>query len=124
MLSGRCVAELAQVSGLARCSGTHGSILWAHRFLNRSQASSDPGIVRNYLIIDKALLGAGDGARMPSTRACWVQELCSLVWAAVQGCGGDTDGASAASLPGCSALPPVASERPLSADVTSMCSET
>lgn len=63
--------NLAQVSGLARCSGTHGSILWAHRFLNRSQAS-DSGMVHNYLIIDKALLGVGDGARMPSTGACWV----------------------------------------------------
>lgn len=29
----------------------------AHRFLNRSQASSDSGIVYNYLIIDKELLG-------------------------------------------------------------------
>lgn len=31
-------------------------------FLNRGQASFDPEIVYNYLIIDKALLRAGDGA--------------------------------------------------------------
>ena len=52
-------------------------------FLNRGQASFDPGIVYSYLIIDKALLRAGDGARMANTGACWVQELCFPVWTAV-----------------------------------------
>ena len=42
-------------------------------FLNRGQASSDPGIVCNYLIINKALLGAGDGARTSSKATLWVK---------------------------------------------------